>query len=153
MRVVVLLIEEREFHAIIISHVCYMLALWTVMWPVFSMRGCSSVVERTLRMCEAPGSIPGISTSLLFMSCVFVALLVLHAITLPPSAFVCIFLTLVILILTQFVDSVYTDYDCRGMSGRLHGTRSLCEDWRRVFVFLWGWLERLSLWCTIWTGM
>ena len=25
-------------------------------------RGCSSVVERTLRMCEAPGSIPGIST-------------------------------------------------------------------------------------------
>ena len=25
------------------------------------MRGCSSVVERTLCMCEAPGSIPGIS--------------------------------------------------------------------------------------------
>ena len=27
----------------------------------FTRRGCSSVVERTLCMCEAPGSIPGIS--------------------------------------------------------------------------------------------
>ena len=29
------------------------------------IRGCSSVVERTLCMCEAPGSIPGISTNIL----------------------------------------------------------------------------------------
>lgn len=27
----------------------------------FSAGGCSSVVERALRMCEVPGSIPGIS--------------------------------------------------------------------------------------------
>ena len=35
--------------------------------PILVVWGCSSVVERTLRMCEAPGSIPGISTIFAFI--------------------------------------------------------------------------------------
>ena len=36
------------------------------LWPCWYGRGCSSVVERSLRMRDAPGSIPGVSTAILF---------------------------------------------------------------------------------------
>ena len=34
------------------------------LWPWWYGRGCSSVVERSLRMRDAPGSIPGVSTAI-----------------------------------------------------------------------------------------